>query len=151
MAATRHAQGHKKGEAMSEHISGTFDVTMNKEEMHEAGEDSGIGRMSLDKEYHGDLDATGVGEMLAAMTSTKGSAGYVAMEKVEGTLAGRSGSFFLQHTGIMNRGTPTLTVAVVPDSGTDELVGLSGQLMIRIVEGVHYYDFDYSLGDASKA
>ena len=129
---------------MTEHISGTFDVTMGKEAVHEAAEDSGIGRMSLDKQYHGDLDATGVGEMLAAMTGTPGSAGYVAMEFVEGTLGGRSGSFFLQHAGTMNRGQPTLSVTVVPDSGTGELTGLSGRLNIRIVEGKHLYDFDYS-------
>ncbi len=129
---------------MTEHISGTFDVTMGKEAVHEAAEDSGIGRMSLDKQYHGDLDATGVGEMLAAMTGTPGSAGYVAIEFVEGTLGGRSGSFFLQHAGTMNRGQPTLSVTVVPDSGTGELTGLSGRLNIRIVEGKHLYDFDYS-------
>ncbi len=129
---------------MREHISGTFDVTMGKEAVHEAAEDSGIGRMSLDKQYHGDLNATGVGEMLAAMTGTPGSAGYVAMEFVEGTLGGRSGSFFLQHSGTMNRGQPTLSVTVVPDSGTGELTGLSGRLSIRIVGGKHLYDFDYS-------
>lgn len=130
---------------MTEHITGTFDVTMNKEAMHDAAEDSGIGRMSLDKQYHGELDATGVGEMLAAMTATSGSAGYVAMEFVEGTLAGRSGSFFLQHAGTMDRGAPALSVTVVPDSGSGELVGLTGRLNIRIVEGRHHYDFDYTL------
>ena len=136
---------------MTERISGTFDVTMGKETMHDAAEDSGIGRMSLDKQYHGDLDATGVGEMLAAMTATPGSAGYVAMEFVEGTLAGRDGSFFLQHTGTMDRGEPTLSVTVVPDSGTGELVGLTGRLDIRIVEGKHYYDFDYAFIGAQTA
>ena len=131
---------------MTERISGTFDVTMSKEAMHDAAEDSGIGRMSLDKQYHGELDATGVGEMLAAMTATPGSAGYVAMEFVEGTLAGRSGSFFLQHSGTMDRGTPTLSVTVVPDSGTDQLVGLTGRLNIRIADGKHHYDFEYDFG-----
>ncbi len=138
---------------MREHISGTFDVTMGKEAVHDAAGESGIGRMTLDKRYHGDLDATGVGEMLAAMTATPGSAGYVAMEWVEGTLAGRSGSFLLQHTGTMNRGTPTLSVTVVPDSGTGQLAGLSGRLDIRVVEGEHLYDFDYSFEapDTTKA
>lgn len=131
---------------MTEHITGTFAVTMGKEAVHDAAEHAGIGRMSLDKQYHGDLDATGVGEMLAVMTATPGSAGYVAIEFVEGTLAGHSGSFFLQHTGTMDHGVPTLSVTVVPDSGTDELVGLAGRLNIRIVEGTHFYDFDYSLG-----
>ncbi len=131
---------------MTERISGTFDVTMGKEALHDAAEGSGIGRMSLAKQYHGDLDATGVGEMLAAMTATPGSAGYVAVEFVEGTLAGRSGSFFLQHSGTMDRGAPTLSVTVVPDSGTRQLTGLTGRLDIRIVEGKHYYDFEYALG-----
>ena len=117
---------------MTERITGLFDVTMNKQPMHAAAEQSGIGRMSLDKRYHGDLDATGVGEMLAAMTATRGSAGYVALERVEGTLRGRRGTFFLQHAGTMDRGTPSLSVTVVPDSGTDELIGLSGRLDIRI-------------------
>jgi hypothetical protein len=127
-------------------ITGTFDVTMGKESVHDAAQASGIGRMSLAKRYHGALAATGVGEMMAAMTATPGSAGYVAMEKVEGTLEGRSGSFFLQHSGTMNRGAPTLSVTVVPDSGADELVGLSGTLMIRIEGGKHFYDFDYAIG-----
>ena len=133
---------------MTEHISGTFDVTMGKKAMHDAASNSGIGRMSLDKRYHGGLDATGVGEMLAAMTAIPGSAGYVAMEFVEGSLGGRSGSFFLQHTGTMDRGTPTLSVVVVPDSGTDALVGLTGRLNIRLIAGEHSYDFDYSLAPA---
>ncbi len=136
---------------MTEHSTGTFDVTMVKAAMHEAATDSGIGRMTLDKRYHGDLEATGVGEMFAAMTSTVGSAGYVAMEHVRGSLKGRHGSFFLQHSGTMDRGTPTLSVTVVPDSGTDELVGLSGRLVIRIEQGEHYYDFDHSLDGDSKA
>lgn len=134
---------------MSERITGTFDVTLQRQPIHDAGTASGIGRMSLDKRYHGELDATGVGEMLAAMTATPGSAGYVAIERVEGTLRGRSGAFFLQHAASMDRGTPSLSVTVVPDSGTDELVGLTGRLDIRIENGTHYYDFEYVLGDAA--
>lgn len=130
---------------MSERITGTFDVTMGRQPLHDAAEDSGIGRMSLDKQYHGALDASGVGEMLAAMTATPGSAGYVAMERVEGTLDGRNGSFFLQHAGTMDRTRPQLSVTVVPDSGTDELVGLFGRMQIRIDDGKHFYDFEYSL------
>ena len=126
--------------------TGTFDVTMTPQDLHAAAADSGIGRMALAKRYHGELDATGVGEMLAAMTATPGSAGYVALERVDGTLAGRSGTFFLQHAGTMDRGSPTLSVSVVPDSGADGLAGLSGRLGIRIEGGVHYYDFDYAFG-----
>lgn len=130
---------------MTTRITGTFDVRMTREAVHDGAADAGIGRMSLDKRYHGDLDATGTGEMLAAMTSTPGSAGYVALERVEGRLAGRAGAFHLQHSGTMDRGTPTLVVAVVPDSGTGELVGLDGRMDIRIDGGQHFYDFDFTL------
>jgi hypothetical protein len=132
-------------------ITGTFDVTMGKQAMHEEAASSGIGRMSLVKRYHGALDGTGVGEMLAAMTATPGSAGYVAIERFEGTLDGRRGTFVLQHAGTMDRGVPTLAVRVVPDSGTEELTGLAGHLDIRIEGGQHFYDFDYALGDAGHA
>lgn len=131
---------------MTEHISGTFDVTMQKESTHDAAAGTGIGRMSLDKRYHGQLDATGVGKMLAAMTGTPGSAGYVALEFVDGTLAGREGTFVLQHRGTMTCGVPALSVTVVPDSGTGALVGLAGRLDIRIDDGKHHYDFAYTCG-----
>jgi hypothetical protein len=101
--------------------------------------------MSIDKEFKGDLAATSRGEMLMAGTSVKGSAGYVAIERVTGSLGGRAGSFVLQHTGVMNRGTPQLSVSVVPDSGTDQLVGLSGRMAIIIESGKHSYEFDYTL------
>jgi Protein of unknown function (DUF3224) len=104
-----------------------------------------LGRMSIDKQITGDLVATTKGEMLSAMTATKGSAGYVAIEYVTGSLQGKKGSFVFQHTGIMNRGTPTLAITVVPDSGTDELTGLEGTFKIDIVEGKHYYEFQYRL------
>ena len=107
--------------------------------------DPSVGRMALDKQFHGDLEATSKGQMLATMTDVKGSAGYVAMERVSGTLHGRKGTFALQHTGTMTRGTPSLTITVVPDSGTGELVGLTGTMGIRIVEGKHSYDFSYTL------
>jgi hypothetical protein len=104
-----------------------------------------LGRMTIDKEIHGDLEATTQGEMLSAMTAVKGSAGYVAMELVTGTLNGKKGTFVLQHYAFMDRGTPDLKVVVVPDSGTDELTGLSGSFKI-IVEGkAHSYEFEYSL------
>ena len=103
--------------------------------------------MRLDKHYHGELQATAQGQMLSALTATKGSAAYVAIEHVTGTLHGRSGSFVLQHKGVMNRGAQQLEIIVVPDSGTDGLLGLSGRMGIRITEGRHYYDLDYSLPD----
>jgi Protein of unknown function (DUF3224) len=129
---------------MTLHAKGTFDVKVALVAEDKAG-GSTLGRYSLDKQYHGDLEATGKGEMLTAGTDVKGSAGYVAMERVTGTLAGRKGSFVLQHTGTMNRGTPALTVSVVPDSGTDELAGLTGTLTIVIADGKHSYSLEYSL------
>src|SRR5580700_5054920 len=136
-----------RGSAMALHAKGTFDVKVAPVAEDKA-EGSTLGRYSLDKQYHGDLEATSKGEMLTAGTDVKGSAGYVAIERVTGTLGGRKGSFVLQHTGTMNRGTPTLTVSVVPDSGTDELAGLTGTLTIIIADGKHSYDFEYSLPES---
>jgi hypothetical protein len=101
--------------------------------------------MSIVKRFHGDLEATSYGEMLSAVGDVKGSAGYVALERVNGILQGRSGSFVLQHSGTMTRGAPELSVTVVPDSGTGELVGLSGRLTIKIESGAHSYEFEYTL------
>jgi hypothetical protein len=126
-------------------ITGEFTVVMQPESMSEVAADSGIGRMSLNKHYQGALQAEGKGEMLAYMDRALGSGVYVAVERVTGALEGRSGSFLLHHTGIMTRGAPGLTVAVVPDSGSGELAGLRGSLNIRIEGGKHYYDFDYTL------
>ena len=108
-------------------------------------EGSKLGRMSINKTISGDLVATTVGQMLSAMTEVKGSAGYVAIEKVEGVLQGKRGTFVLQHSGTMNRGTPSLSVTVVPDSGTGELVGLAGEFSITIAGGKHSYEFKYTL------
>ena len=129
---------------MTKHISGLFDVKMSPQAAAE-NEEAGIGRMVLDKKFHGDLQADSKGQMLAHMTSVKGSAGYVAMEKVIGDLQGRKGSFVLQHSGTMNRGEATLVLTVVPDSGTEELEGLSGSMTITITDGKHYYGFDFGL------
>ena len=108
-----------------------------------------IGRMTLDKQFHGDLEARSVGQMLAFRTEVEGSAGYVAMERVSGSLSGRAGSFVLQHSGTMHRGKPGLTITVVPDSGTGKLTGLSGTMNIDIEEGRHSYSFAYVLpGDS---
>lgn len=102
--------------------------------------------MILDKQYHGDLEAAGKGQMLTAGTGVKGSGAYVAIERVTGTLQGRSGSFTLQHSGIMTHGVPQLMIAVVPDSGTDQLAGIAGKMTINIAaEGKHSYDFEYTL------
>jgi hypothetical protein len=102
--------------------------------------------MSIDKQYHGDLEGNAKGEMLTGMTSVKDSGVYVAVERFTGTLGGKRGSFILHHTGIMSRGAQQLAVTVVPDSGTAELAGLSGTLNIIIADGKHLYEFDYSLG-----
>lgn len=127
------------------HIEGPFNVKLSPQPVHEEAEGK-FGRMAIDKQFHGELEAASRGEMLAAMTAVKGSAGYVALEKVEGRLAGRSGSFLLLHRGLMNRGAPDLSVTVVPDSGSDELSGLTGSMKIDIREGgAHFYSFDYEL------
>jgi hypothetical protein len=108
-------------------------------------EAANIGRMSLDKQFHGELEATSKGEMLGVMSEVKGSGGYVAMERVTGTLGGRSGGFALQHFGTMQGGSQQMNIAVVPDSGAGELAGLAGTMKIRIEGGKHFYDFDYTL------
>ncbi|WP_223787697.1 DUF3224 domain-containing protein [Marinicella meishanensis] len=128
-------------------ISGQFNVNMQPQDLSFAGQHGQqLARMALDKSYQGDLSGSSSGEMLSAVSTTPGSAGYVAIEQVTGTLMGRSGSFVLQHYGVMNRGDSHLTLTVVPDSGTDELTGLTGQMDIRIEDGQHYYDFEYELG-----
>jgi hypothetical protein len=104
--------------------------------------------MAIDKQYHGELEGQGVGEMLSAMTTTEGSAGYVAVERVTGTLHGRRGSFVVQHSGTMARGAQSLSISVVPDSGTGELAGIAGTMRIRIEERKHFYEFDYILPQA---
>lgn len=124
---------------------GTFDITMSPQAMAVTQEHSRLARYSLEKTYHGDLAATSTGEMLAAGSSEKTSAGYVAVEEVHGALMGRRGSFTLQHSGTMNRGAPTLSVSIVPDSGTDELTGLAGSLTIINEGKQHRYVLEYSL------
>jgi len=135
-----------KEKVLTNHATGTFEVKVTPQ-AGDASIDGDIGRMSLDKQFHGDLEATSKGLMLAAMSSVKGSGGYVAMERVTGTLKGRSGSFVLQHIGTMTRGVPQMTVSVVPDSGTSELVGLAGTMAIKIADGKHSYDFEYTLAE----
>jgi hypothetical protein len=137
----------RKESPMTTHISGAFDVKLVPL-TGEPGSDPGLGRMSIDKQFHGELDATSLGQMLMAGTEVKGSAGYVAIEKVTGTLKGRKGTFVLQHSGIMTRGAGQLTITVVPDSGTGELKGLEGKMTIEIRDGKHFYGFDYTLAPA---
>jgi hypothetical protein len=124
-------------------VQGEFDVTMSPEHMSVGASGFGLHRMVRDKRYHGALEASGNGEMLSFMGAAQGSAGYVAMERVEGTLDGLSGGFTLQHSGIMDRGQPSLSVLVVPDSGSGALTGLSGKLDIRNEGGKHFYTLDY--------
>src|ERR1017187_1028152 len=125
------------------HASGTFEVKITPQPVD--ADAPVFGRMSLDKQFHGDLEAASYGQMLTAVTGVKGSAGYVAIEQVTGSLHGRSGAFVLQHSGTMTRGAPQLTVSVVPDSGTGELLGLTGTMTITIADGKHSYDFEYTL------
>ena len=132
---------------MTTRASGTFEVKLTPQTPDGKAEDATLGRMSIDKQFHGDLEAISKGEMLTAGTGVKGSAGYVAIERVSGTLNGRSGSFVLQHSGTMTRGAPQLTVTVVPDSGTSQLVGLAGKMAINIADGKHSYDFEYAIAE----
>lgn len=129
------------------HAAGPFEVKVVPQPL-DPGTDAGVGRLLLDKQFHGDLEATSKGQMLTAGTSVEGSAGYVAIERVDGTLRGRRGSFALQHIGTMTRGAPSLTIRVVPDSGTGELTGLSGSMSITIADGKHSYDLEYALAGA---
>jgi hypothetical protein len=140
----------QKGTTMSGTASGPFDVKVTPQEDKV---DPTLGRMTLDKTFHGDLDATSKGQMLTASTETKGSAGYVAVERVTGTLktsAGpRTGSFALQHFATLSRGTPELRISVVPDSGAGQLTGLTGKMSIDISAGKHSYVFEYTLPESN--
>ena len=133
---------------MTTHATGPFEVKLAPQPLSEIAQDATLGRMSLDKQYHGDLEGTGKGEMLTASTSIKGSGAYVAVERVSGKLHGRSGTFALQHAGTLTRGAQQLNITVVPDSGTDQLTGLTGKLGIIIKDGKHSYDFEYALPEA---
>lgn len=131
---------------MTMHARGAFDVKLNPLAANDRG--ANLGRMSIEKQFHGDLEGTSQGEMLSVMSDVKGSAGYVAIERVSGTLNGQRGSFVLQHNATMNRGEPSLNIIVVPDSGCGELAGLSGTMRIIIADGKHSYEFDYALAPA---
>ncbi|WP_414830381.1 DUF3224 domain-containing protein [Alteromonas sp. H39] len=127
-------------------ITGTFTVELNPQQDAMKGKDGiELNRLAISKTYHGDLDATSTGEMLSAVTPVKGSAGYVALEQVSGKLDGKTGTFVLQHYGVMDNGGQTLQIQVVPDSGTGELEGLTGTMAIIIDEGVHRYEFNFGV------
>jgi hypothetical protein len=128
---------------MSSHAAGPFEVKLTPQPPDEHPAGAAVGRMVIDKQFLGDLEGTSHGQMLAATTSVKNSAGYVALERVTGTLQGKSGTFVLQHSGTMNRGVPSLSITVVPDSGTGELAGLTGHMTIVIEGGKHSYEFEY--------
>jgi hypothetical protein len=140
------AAAFQKGPAMNL-ASGTFEVKLVPQ-TDDKNDDAALGRMTIDKQFHGDLEGNSKGQMLTGMTDVKGSAGYVAIEKVSGTLKGRTGTFILQHTGTMNRGVPQLTITVVPDSGTGQLAGLAGNFKVIIAEGKHSYEFEYTLPES---
>ncbi|MFJ3046445.1 DUF3224 domain-containing protein [Herbaspirillum chlorophenolicum] len=129
----------------STQANGPFEVKLSPEPLSGVAEGTGLGRMSLNKKFDGDLVAASQGEMLSFRSSEPGSAGYVAMETVTGTLHGRHGSFVLQHSSTMTRGVPEQSISVVPDSGTGDLAGLTGRMIIIIAEGQHSYKFDYTL------
>ena len=132
---------------MSNRASGEFDVKLTPQN---ESADMPVGRMMLDKKFHGELEGTSKGQMLMASSdSVPGSAGYVAIEKVTGKLNGRQGSFYLQHSGIMTRGAGELTITVIPDTATDELAGLTGRMNIIIADGKHSYEFEYELAGTS--
>jgi hypothetical protein len=138
-----------KGAPVS-HAKGTFEVKITPQTPDGKFEDATMGRTTIDKQLHGDIEGSSKGQMLTGMTEVKGSAGYVAMEKVTCKLQGRSGTFLLQHTATMDRGVPSLSVTVVPDSGTGELLGITGKFNIIITEGKHSYDFEYTLPEPTK-
>ena len=132
-----------KESSMTQRVTGTFEVKITPQD--DKSDDKTLGRMTIDKQWHGDMEGTSKGQMLTGGDVSKGSAGYVAMEKFSGTVKGRKGTFILQHSATMIKGEGQLTITVVPDSGTDGLAGISGKLTIKIENGKHFYDFEYSL------
>jgi hypothetical protein len=134
---------------MTMHARGTFTVQLTPQSLADPAADPLLGRLAIAKQFQGELVGTSQGEMLSARTGVDGSAGYVAIERVTGTLHGRQGSFVLQHSGTMTRGAQQLVISVVPDSGTDELAGLAGTMTLQIADGVHAYELAYALPDAA--
>jgi hypothetical protein len=147
IAVSVFAQSASKGPVMViHHAKGTFDIKMTPTPADDYADGNSLGRVAADKQYHGDLEGSGKGQMLTATGQVKGSAVYVATERVNGKLGGRSGTFLLAHRGVMNRGAQQLEIDVVPDSGTGELLGIVGKLSINVTpDGKHFYDFEYTL------
>jgi len=136
----------QNGATVTRRATGSFDVKLTPQD--DQSEDKSLGRILIDKQFHGDLEAASHGQMLTAGSGAQGSSGgYVGMEKVTGTLHGLSGTFILKHSGTMTRGTPKLSLTVVPDSGTGQLVGLAGAMSIKVTDGKHFYEFDYTLAE----
>ena len=133
---------------MNERAAGPFDVKVVPQKPDtQIARAANLGRLTIDKRFHGDLEGISKGEMLATQSETPGSAGYVALERVTGKLKGLTGSFVLQHSATMHRGTPVSSISVVPDSGTGELQGISGKMTITVAaDGAHAYEFDYKIG-----
>lgn len=123
---------------------GTFEVALKQ---ISGPEEAPLGRMTIDKAFHGHLEGTSRGQMMSAFTETQGSAGYVAIELVTGTLNGKTGTFLLQHNGLMTRGMGTLTINIIPDSGTGDLAGIRGTLVVAVVEKKHTYELEYAIGE----
>ncbi len=134
----------QKGTPVTKHAAGTFDVKITPQKDEGVG-DASIGRMGIDKQYHGDLVGTGLGQMLAGMGEVKESGAYVAIERVKGTVHGKTGSFAVHHLGVMDRGAQRLVITVIPDSGTGDFTGITGTMTIEIKGGAHYYTLDYTL------
>jgi Protein of unknown function (DUF3224) len=144
---SRGSTGTNKESKMNGHASGSFEIKMVRQPITEEEAKTVSVRMTSDKQFHGDLEGTSTGEMLGVNTTVKDSAGYVALERVSGKLKGRTGTFMLQHSSTMARGTQQQSITVVPDSGTDQLAGLAGSMIIKITDGKHFYEFDYTLPD----
>jgi hypothetical protein len=136
---------HQTAPSMPVHARGTFEVQITPQPVDAFTDATTLGRMTIDKQFSGDLVGTGKGQMLTGMGTVKGSAAYSAIERVTGTMAGRQGSFVLQHTGVMAKGEQSLTITIVPDSGTDGFAGISGTLAIIIDGKKHSYDLEYTL------
>jgi hypothetical protein len=146
-AQTPSTSAPEPGTRATTHAIGPFDVKITPQD--DKSRDADLGRMLIDKEYHGDLEGTGKGQMLTAGSVAKGSGAYVAIERVSGTLKGREGSFTLQHSGTMNKGATQLVITIVPDSGTGQLAGIAGEMTINIAAGgKHSYELKYTLPKA---
>jgi hypothetical protein len=144
LSTTFHAQANQKATPMPTHATGPFEVKVTP--IDDESEDPTLGRLALDKQYHGDLEGTGKGQMLTAGSPAKGAGGYVAIEKISGTLNGRTGSFVLQHSGTMTNNKPELTITIVPESGAGQLEGIAGKMTIKVSpDGKHSYDLEYTL------